>query len=151
MRIPTLITAGLCAALVSTASVSTADVVLEWNEIMTAAVADQPPPNMNRFAAITQLAVYEAVVAAAGDRTAHSGTTKPAGRAAAEAAVIAAAHGVLRHYFPDRAGSLDEALARSLSRIQDGPGKAGGIAAGEAAARSVIASRANDGSEPPEF
>jgi hypothetical protein len=151
MNIPRLITAGLCAALVSSPSVSSADVVLDWNEIMSAVVADQPPPDMNRFAAITQLAVFEAVAAAVGHGTRHAGAMNRTREGSAEAAVVAAAHTVLRHYFPDRAGWLDAARTRSLSSIPDGSGKAGGIAAGESAARRVIASRAGDGSEPPEF
>ena len=67
-----------------------------------------------------------------------------------DAAAIVAAHGVLRHYFPDRAAVLDAARTRSLGRIPDGPLKVGGITIGEAAAARTIAARANDGSEPPE-
>jgi hypothetical protein len=143
--------AGLCAVLVSGAAVANADVVLEWNAIMVALVADQPPPNMNRFAAITQLAVFEAVNAVAGEHRSYLGTRNPSRGASAEAAASAAAHGVLRHYFPDRGAFLDAALARSLGRIPDGPAKAGGITIGDTAAARAIAARAHDGSEPPEF
>src|SRR5687768_4721653 len=44
--------AGLCTLLMFSPGIAEADVVLDWNEIMVAVVADQPPPDMNRFAAI---------------------------------------------------------------------------------------------------
>ena len=150
MKTPRIVAAGLCAVLAFSPAIANADVVLEWNAIMVAVVADQPPPNMNRFAAITQLAVFEAVDAATGDDKPHPGTGNRSPGVSADAAAIAAAHGVLRHYFPDRAAFLDAARARSLARIPDGPAKAGGITIGETAAARTIAARANDGSEPPE-
>ena len=59
--------ASLSVALLFGPSIAKADVVLDWNEIMVAVVNDQPPPFMNRFAVITQLAVFEAVNAVTGD------------------------------------------------------------------------------------
>ena len=38
-----------------------ADVIMDWNAIMQAIVSTQPPFPQARFAAITQLAVFEAV------------------------------------------------------------------------------------------
>ena len=58
----------------SSPAIANADVVLEVDAIMVTVVADQPPPAMNRFAAITQLAVFEAVNAATGDHPAAAGT-----------------------------------------------------------------------------
>ena len=108
------------------------------------------PHIMNRLAAITQLAVFEAVRVAAGDHPSHPGAVNRSPGVSADAAAIGAAHGVLRHYFPDRAVFLDAARARSLSTIPDGPAKVGGITIGESAAARTIAARDNDGSEPPE-
>jgi len=85
-----------------------------------------------------------------GKYSSYLGTVPPVGRVSADAAAIGAAHGVLRHYFPDRAAALDAARATSLARIPDGPAKNGGIAIGETAAAYMIAARGNDGSEPPE-
>ena len=150
MKTSRIAAAGLCASLALGPAIANADVVLEWNAIMVAVVADQPPPNMNRLAAITQLAVFEAVRAAAGDHPSHPGTIDRSPGVSADAAAIGAAHGVLRHYFPDRAAFLDAARARSLSTIPDGSAKVGGITIGESAAARTIAARANDGSEPPE-
>jgi hypothetical protein len=126
------------------------DVVLEWNEIMVAVLSEQPAPNMSRLAAITHLAVFEAVNAVTGNHQPYLGTVTPSPGSSADAAAIAAAHGVLRHYVPDRVAVLDAARARSLGRIPDGPAKATGITTGETAAARAIEARANDGSEPPE-
>jgi hypothetical protein len=151
MRTRRIAIAGLCTAMIFSPAIANGDVVLEWNAIMVAVVAEQPPPNMNRFAAITQLAVFEAVNAVTGGHRPHLGTIAPAPGASADAAAIAAAHGVLRHYFPERAAFLDAERVRSLGAVPDGSAKAGGITIGEAAAARSIAARQNDGSEPPQF
>jgi hypothetical protein len=138
-------------ALVLSPALARADVVLDWNVIMQSTVSGQPPFPQARFAAITQLAVFEAVNAITRNYKPYLGTvTAPAG-ASAEAAAVAAAHTVLRTYFPTNAASLDAARVSSLATIADGAGKAAGIAVGEAAAAAVIAARANDKSGPPEF
>jgi hypothetical protein len=144
MKIQRIAAAALCAGLMSSPSIARADVVLDWNEIMVAVVADQPPTQMNRIAAITHLAIFEAVNAVTGDRKSYVGTVNPSPGVSADAAAIAAAHVVLRHYLPDRAASLDTARMRSLSRIPDGPAKAGGVSVGEtAAARILVRSSSN--------
>jgi hypothetical protein len=145
------IAAALCAAFMSVPSIARADVVLDWNAIMVASVADLPPTQMNRIAAITHVAVFDAVNAVAGDGRSYLGTVTSSPGVSADAAAIAAAHRVLRHYLPQHAASLDAARVRSLGAIPDGPGKAGGITVGESAADRIIAARENDGSEPPEF
>jgi hypothetical protein len=137
---------------VSSPAIVRADAVLDWNAIMVAVVADQPPTLMNRLAAITHLAVFEAVNAVTGDYQPYLRMMNfPSHSASADAAAIAAAHGVLRHYRPDHADLLDKARARSLNAIVDGPAKAAGIRIGAASAARLIAARENDGSEPPEF
>jgi hypothetical protein len=141
----------LSAVLAFTPALGKADVVLEWNAIMVALVRDLPPPNMNRLAAITHVAIFEAVNAATGDYTPYLGTVPPARGASAAAAAVSAAHIVLRHYVPDRAASLDAARMYSLAQLPEGSAKDRGIALGETAAAQMIAARSNDGSEPPEF
>ncbi len=130
--------------------VATADVVLDWNRIMVSTVAAQNPFAQARFAAITQLAVFEAVNACTGAHELYLGTIHAPYGASAEAAAIAAAHGVLRNYFPAAAATLDAARTQSLAAIPDGQPKSDGIAVGEAAAAAMIAARANDGATPPE-
>ena len=126
------------------------DGVLDWNAIMSATVAAQNPFAQARFAAITQLAVFEAVNACTERYRPYLGNmTAPAG-ASAEAAAVAAAHGVLKHYFPGNAAALDAARGQSLAAIEDGGAKANGIAVGEAAAAALVVARLDDGATPPQ-
>lgn len=151
-------TAKLYAMLTFNPMLAQADAIFEWNAIMVEQVLDQPPPDQNRFAAITQLAVFEAVNAVTGEyrpyleahRERSPGRVTAMPGASADAAAVSAAHRVLRTYFPERADVLDAARVTSLARIPDGPAKDGGIAVGEAAAKAMIAARTNDGSTPPE-
>jgi hypothetical protein len=142
--------ASVCAVLVFGQATVRADVVLDWNEIMVTVVQNQPPPFQNRFAAIAQLAVFEAVNAVVGDYQPYLSTVNRMPGASGEAAASSAAHAVLKNYFPGRAAFLDAERTKSLASIPDGPAKDNGIAVGQAAASAMIAARANDGSEPPE-
>ena len=151
MRTPIVMAAAACSTLFATAAVSSTDPVLEWNSIMVSTTATQNPFFQARFAAITQLAVFEAVNAIDQDFEPYLGTiTAPSG-ASPDAAAVAAAHAVLENYFPGDASALDSAYAVSLARIPDGTAKQDGISVGEAAAAALIALRTGDGSAPPEF
>ncbi len=59
-------------------AVANADVVLDWNNIMVTTVSGQNPFAQARFAAITQLAVFEAVNAVTGQYTPYLGTDQRA-------------------------------------------------------------------------
>jgi hypothetical protein len=128
-----------------------ADVVLDWNAIMVSTVSGENPFAQTRLAAITQVAVFEAVNAITGDDEPYLGTVTAPPGASAEAAAVAAAHRVLENYVPGSAASLDAARAASLAAIPDGQAKDDGISVGEAAAAAMIANRASDGSAPPQF
>jgi hypothetical protein len=137
--------------LTSVAGLAHADVVLDCNAITMSTVSGENPFAQGRFAAITQVAVFEAANAITGDHEPYLGTiTAPPG-ASAEAAVVAAAHRVLANYFPSSAASLGAARTEFLAAIPDGQGKDDGISVGEAAAAAMIANRASDGSAPPQF
>ena len=151
MRTRMIRPAAVLAALLATPALSAPDPVLEWNSIMIQTTATQNPFFQARFAAITQLAVFEAVNSITGDYDPYLGTIAASPTASTAAAATAAAHGVLTNYFPASAVSLDAARAASLAAIPDGPAKQEGVATGEAAAAAMIALRANDGSTPPEF
>jgi hypothetical protein len=151
MRNRKALAAVLYAALAFSPAAANADAVSDWNGILVEIIKEQPPPFMNRFAAIMHLAVFEGVNAVTGDYDSYLGTIPAAPGASAEAAAVAAAHGVLRSYFPNQAASLDAARDSSLAKIPNGPAKDAGIATGEMAAAEMVAKRANDGSEPIEF
>jgi hypothetical protein len=135
----------------SLAPAAAANPVLDWNEIMVATVAPQNPFAQGRFAAITGVAVFEAVNAITGEFEPYLGTIEAPRGASPEAAAIAAAHRVLVNYFPANAAALDAQRAASLAALLDGPAKDAGVAVGEAAAAAVIAARTGDGSAPPQF
>ncbi|HET9742345.1 MAG TPA: vanadium-dependent haloperoxidase [Terriglobales bacterium] len=130
-----------------------ADVVSDWNAIAvdTAVANKQNPFAQGRYAAIVQLAVFEAVNAVTGEYQPYLGTiTAPPG-ASAEAAAVEAAYRVLINYFPASASTLNNAYLNSLAEIPDGQAKIDGMATGDAAASAMIALRANDGSSPAQF
>jgi hypothetical protein len=142
-----------CAAallLLVASAAARADVVEDWNTIMLNTIATQNPFAQARFAAITQLAVFEAVNACTHHYEPYLGTVTAASGASPEAAAIAAAHAVLRNYFPAAGATLDAARDSSLLAIPDGASKTAGVTAGVAAAQAMIAARANDGSSPPQ-
>src|SRR5688572_6522627 len=124
--------------LIAMASISpgmaNADAVQDWNAIFWTTTAAQNPFLQARFAAITHLAMFEAVNAVTGDYQAYLGTVAGTPGASAEAAAVAAAHRVLSTYFPGSASTLDAARAASLAGIPDGQAETDGLAVGEAAA-----------------
>ena len=132
---------------------ASADVVLDWNAIAvnTAVANHQNPFAQARYAAIVQLAVFEAVNSITGGYQPYLGTIVAPPGASAEAATIEAAYVVLSTYFPASGATLYAARTASLASIPDGQSKIDGIATGDAAASAMITLRANDGSSPPQF
>ncbi len=150
----------LCILLAVSARAAHADVVLDWNTIAVRTLTTQNPAlspfAQARFAAIVQLAVFEAVNTITGDYDGYLGSAaaptgwliSAAAGSSAEAAAIAAAHAVLVNYFPASVALLDADRDASLAAIPNGPAKTNGIAAGQAAAAALIALRLGDGSSP---
>ena len=140
-----------------------ADVVLQWNEIANRTFTTQTPAlnpfTTARFAAIVQLAVFEAVNTITGDYQGYLGSAaaptglpiSAPGGSSPEAAAIQAAYRVLSNYFGANAATalaLNNDLAASLALIPNGAPKTNGIATGEAAAAALIGLRNGDGSSP---
>ncbi|HMF61062.1 MAG TPA: hypothetical protein VK595_11865 [Vicinamibacterales bacterium] len=149
MKTQRIAAASLCAVVMFSPTIVQADVVLDWNEIMVTVVAEQPPTQMNRIAAITHLAVFEAVNAVTGEYKPYLAAVNTSHGVSADAAATVAAHRVLRHCAPDRAAFLDAARTRSLGRIPDGTAKAAGITVGEAPATTKT-SRSRIVHQPPD-
>jgi hypothetical protein len=132
-------------------AVAAADAVTEWSEIAvaTATAGKHGASDASRTTALLHAAIFDAVNGIEARYTPYKiRVTAPAG-ASAEAAGVAAAHAVLVRLYPDQKGSLDQALAKSLGRITDGPAKADGVAIGEKVAADLVAWRANDGASAP--
>ena len=141
-------TLGLCmliATLLFRPAVAKADAVLDWNVIAvnTAIANGQTPFAQARYAAIVQLAVFEAVNAITRDYRPYLGSIIAPHGASADAAAIQAAYRVLSTYFPASASTLGTARANSLALIPDGQAKNDGIATGDAAASAMIAPSQN--------
>ncbi len=128
--------------------VPSADMVLQWNDILRDAVrtANTPATFGSRIMAITHAAVYDSVNAM--DRThavylvdalAHPGASR-------EAAVAAAAHRALVTFYPAQAAVLNAKLMDSLATIPDGKAEDDGVALGRSVADQILALRQNDGS-----
>ena len=162
MKCRSLLAVGLSAAAALPASASayprghhdppaSADAVLHWNAIAQREVVPpapgvaQPQPTSMSSMAFVQAAVYNAVVAIRGGYEPYGrGVARQRG-ASVDAAVATAAHGVLVHYFPARAGQLDADLTAALEDIPAGRAKRRGAAVGRTAAQRLINSRAGDG------
>lgn len=127
--------AGALAALA--ASPARADAVTDWNtrivDLINEAKMGTPPAH--RLMAITQTAVLEAVETAS---RRHAG-------ASVDAAVAAAARGVVGKALPAQQAALDKAYEAALAAVADGPAKAAGVQLGERAAAAVLAARRDDG------
>ena len=130
---------GIAASLLFVASAVNADVITDWNikagEIVTESKLGTPPAI--RAMAIVQTAVYDAVNA-----------VSPG--ASVNAAVAAANRVTLTKMMPAQQASIDAAYQAALAKVDDGPAKVAGIAAGEQAAAAVLARRAEDGGATPE-
>src|SRR5579863_6811117 len=133
MKTRIVMAAAVCGTLLSAVAVSSTDPVLEWNSIMVNTTATQNLFFQARFAAITQLAVFEAVNAIDKEFEPYLGTIIAPSGASPDAAAVAAAHAVLENYFPGDASALDAAYAASLARIPNGSAKQDGVAVGAAA------------------
>jgi hypothetical protein len=125
------------------------DQVIQWNQelLQLLQVPGAQPATIHptRTMAITQLAVYDAVVAIEGGSTpyVYSG---PAPRSASpDAAVAAAARTSLLALLPTQQQAIEAKFQASLAQIGSGSRIEQGIRVGERAAQAILAKRANDG------
>ena len=140
-----------------------ANEVTNWNEIATSTLVAFPgpaggaPPALQINMGMTQGAVYDAVNAIEPRRQPYLLKTRFDRKASKEAAAATAAYRVLSSIvstvpasipFPNRASllqTLETEYAASLAAIADTRFKTAGIAAGDAAAKVMIAARQGDG------
>ncbi len=147
----------------ATTGAASGDAVLAWNTIAVDTLIGLPgnaggaPPASQIHVAMVQGAVYDAVNATEPKHhRPYLLDRRFSARASKDAAVAAAAYGVLRHLVStvpnvlpaNRAALLDTLGTQyrtALDAVPDGPFKSQGVAAGEAAAAAMIAARADDG------
>lgn len=138
-----------------TLAANQANLVAYWNDIAnktvlaTSAAATTPEEQRPTFffdVASVHVAIYDAVVAIEGGYKPFAVKPKsPAAGASTEAAVSAAAFGVLKALFPNRNAVYQAAYEQRLAAVADGPAKALGLALGSEVAAEVVRLRANDG------
>jgi hypothetical protein len=131
------------------------NVVSYWNEIanktvlatstVNATPEEQRPAVFHDMASV-HVAIYDAAVAVDGRYQPFAVKPKaPAAGASQDAAVSAAAYGVLKALFPNRSAQYQPAYEQRLAAIPDGQAKSLGIALGSEVAAAVVRLRANDG------
>ena len=138
-----------------TITVAGPNAVSHWNEIAAATInlpaaatgtAEEQRPNIAVDLATVQVAVYDAVMAIVGTHRPFAITpTAPAAGASQEAAVAAAAYGVLSGLFPGRSAAYQAAYDAYLATLPDGNPKTLGLAVGAEVAARILALRAADG------
>jgi hypothetical protein len=124
-----------------------AAVVLEWNQLALAAVgqARLSPVFVSRDLAITQAAVYDAVVAIDQSFEPYFAHVHASRGASLEAAAAQAAHDALAALFPSQSATFDAALAADLVGIPPGRARQG-TEVGQAVAQQILTWRSTDGS-----
>jgi hypothetical protein len=152
--IVTLTLAGALTPTAAQAGTHRPNAVLVWNvnaqnEIYE--VARQSPATAARSFAMVQGAVYDAVNAVAGTPYQPYLTAPRARRGySADAAVAAAASGVLLSLFPEQAATVQAQYDAALADIPDGRAETGGVEVGRKAAAAMIAARVGDGAFDPD-
>lgn len=135
------------------------NVVADWNaiaqDLLQPQMAGMPMPmdgismaTSFVYLSYTQAAVYDALVAIEGGYQLYAFSATPNPNASVEAAVSAAAFGVLNHYVPSV--TLTGIYDAMVAAIADSPEKDAGIAVGQAAADAIIALRSGDGLLEPD-
>lgn len=108
------------------------------------------PVRASRAMAIVHVAVFEAVNAIDGGHRSYLGLPRARGEVSMRAAISQAAHDTLVAVFPSQTATFDGYLADDLARLAGGRGVAAGVALGAHCAETVLALRADDGSDRSE-
>lgn len=135
---------------VFTPSVSVADEVTDWNQILVSALTatNTSPQNAGRIAAITQAAVFDAVNGIDGRYTPYFVTTKAPGGASRRAAAVQAAYVALKTLLSAQAPGLERQRDASIAVIRSDEHSKSvdrGIAWGQFVTDALLTERSTDG------
>ena len=148
------VTSIAAALLITWGTTAGANSVTDWSAIAQNAVTLPPaaggagkfPAASTIYMAMVHIAIYDAVnTIVPGYRRFMETDLSPRPGASLDAAVAAAAHGVLVGMFPAQQAQLDAKLVAALAAIPDGDAKTDGVALGVEVAAAVLLWRANDG------
>ena len=140
--------------LMASTAIALADPVTEWNvrveQITTPLQLPAPPMPTARAITMMNVAMFEATNAIEQKYEPFGLNLPHEPKGSTLAAAASAAHAVLTSLYPGHKAALDAALAADLAKVSDADAKQKGVALGEAAAKGIIAFRANDGLNQPE-
>jgi len=142
----------VCVGLLVPASALSQNVAADWNAIgrtTIVTVGQKPPSSSGIFFAYEAVAMYDAANSIQRRYQPFAVSVDAPKGASVDAAVVAAAHDVLVHYFHNQQGVLDALEVNSLSQIADSQAKTDGIAVGQAVAQRWNELRTGDGLEAP--
>lgn len=119
-----------------------------WNDAYLDAIraTGGPPGPIARIGAMTHAAMFNAANAVERQYYGYHFDVSAPG-ALPEVAAAQAGRDVLAAMYPTLSGNFDALLSSQLALVPDSPGKAAGIALGQAAASSMLALRSADGSD----
>ena len=125
------------------------DFVIDWNnvaiDVLRADTTLPGPGFSSRSLAIVQGAVFDTVNGFARTYDSIEFNASAPNGADMNAAIAAAAHGVLSELYPAQRASLDQKLQQSLAEVPNGSGERKGVQYGAKAAEKWIHERRNDG------
>lgn len=135
--------------LITSAGLTTADVIIEWNEkAVVAGYAARVTPNVSsRQIAMVHIAMFEALNSIEPRYTPYRARLSVEPGASRDAAAATAAHRILTRAYPDQTKDFDKALEASLATVIDVEAKAAGTRLGEQAASAVLQERMSDGAD----
>jgi hypothetical protein len=133
-------------------SSESAEVVIQWNQLLQTTLPPTAGLASNRYFAILHIAIFDAVNAIERRYTPYLSRPRGSDGASAEAAAAKAARDVLTWLIPGSQATYDAALAEQLAGISRGRARQG-VEIGAKAAANVIAWRMNDGwnATPPAY
>jgi hypothetical protein len=128
-------------------SVSAADEVTDWNQILVSALSatSSSPQNSGRIAAITQAAVFDAINGIDRRYTPYFVTTQGPRGASRRAAAVQAAYFALRTLLPAQAAGLERQRDASIAAIRSDGSVESGVAWGQSVADALLTERSTDG------
>ena len=120
--------------------------VLYWSQVAESTISvGRPPASSEVLNGLVHAAIYDAVVSVKGEYEPFAVSIRRSGPTSVDAAVAAAARGVLVIRVPGQASVVEAAYATFIGGIPDGSRKTNGIRLGEAVAGAYLALRSDDG------
>lgn len=124
--------------------------ITDWNTVAIKAFTPfegTNPMAHSRILAILHASIHDALNAIDRRYASYTPGVPASPGASPEAAVASAARTVLVALFPEQSPMVNEAYARALLALPDGPAKVAGIVTGQSAAEATLARRLGDGAE----